>query len=1380
VVRFLARGGIFALLAAALFVPGISEGALAPRALRPIGDARQATPFAPSLLPSTAGSPVDCVILTPDSLADLFQRLADFQTRSGRPTVVRSLATVRAADPRSNDLPQAIRSFLKSARDLWGTRWAILGGDHDAIPLRTVRVTFGFVQEIPTDAYYADLDGTWDGNGNGIYGEVADNLDMEPDIAVGRLSAATRADATVLVDKALRYARNPIDAALGKQLILAEVLVPSNWQPGQPVQFDGAAVGESLRAHAPLCAAVDRYYENHTLYPGSIPLSHESALAALGRGYHVVYHVGHGSRSVLSFGAPPTATLADLAAITNGDSAAIWISLDCLSAAADFDCVGERLVRRSGGGALAYIGATREAWPEAAAQFNERLQDQLFWTNAATGTTLGEAVENTRSQMLPAARSETPERTSYFETLLLGAPSLPVWRCTPSTFAVTRPSSVPLSATSFAVSVSIGAAPAESALVIAWKNGEDYIAVFTNASGQATVPFHPATAGGFSLAVTRRDARPFLDSLTVTAASPAHFQALQVAPNDAAGGDGDGLVGAGERFALSGIVKNTGQAKSSGAVTLVVSAITSGIVVEKGTAVMGSLSAGAQTAIPDSLRVRALPAPNAARVERLRLIARDAGRADTSEAEIEVTAASLLLANVTRTDTNGNGALEAGEDATFRWTVGNDGSGRLRSPSIAAVNPAAGVSITASTGSLADIGPGGQALTGTLAVHANQAPAGRIFDLRITDTYGHAWTLPIDVVAPAPPSGLAVQGLGAEGITIEWSATSAADLLGYVVLRAANDTTSAAVEASPLPIRSIPSFENAGLQQVTRYWFAVQSVDSSGNRSARTPWLLAFTTPPVIAGWPARLGGATSASPCFSDFDGDGRLEVVVGADRLYVFRHDGSEWIDGDQNPNSLVGVFSDLLVGGIASTPAAGDVDHDGVPEVVAASWMDSLVAVFRSNGSLLPGWPKKAATFWSSPAIGDVDGDGAVDIVIGSNSARLYAWHSNGAEIRDGDSNPATDGVYFVPDEIVISSPAIADVNGDGLREIVFGTLSGRVHVLRQGAPLAGWPFVAGGLMSSSPAIGDLLPGSPGLEIAMACGNDSVYVLTAAGQRAPGWPRPLELTPANGRVPSAALAPLRRHLGDPTLDVIVCGSDGTVRAYDPSGAVLAGWSSVSLGAPTEASPAVADLDGDGALEVLIGAEDRRLHAFRANGMPVSGFPIEIGAEARSTPAIWDVDGDGASDIFLTGWDGKVYAWRYPGSFSSAGMAWPMFRHDNWNTGVATFPVLTAVDPLPAPEHGPTARASLRQNRPNPFNPVTVIGFTVPGAAPLPVTLRVYTVDGRLVRTLVSRDLDPGHHEVRWDGRGDSGASLGTGVYLYRATIGTSSFARKMTLLR
>jgi hypothetical protein len=319
-----------------------------------------------------------------------------------------------------------------------------------------------------------------------------------------------------------------------------------------------------------------------------------------------------------------------------------------------------------------------------------------------------------------------------------------------------------------------------------------------------------------------------------------------------------------------------------------------------------------------------------------------------------------------------------------------------------------------------------------------------------------------------------------------------------------------------------------------------------------------------------------------------------------------------------------------------------------------------------------------------------------------------------------------------------------------------------------------------MSSSPAIGDIVPGG-GLEVAVACSNDSVYVLTSSGTRAPGWPRALELTPGNGRVNSVALAALRGHLGDPSVCVIVAGVDGQVRAYSPSGATLTGWSGVSIGAATEASPAVADLDGDGALEVLLGGEDRKLHAFRFDGSKVSGFPIETGAEVRGTPAIWDLDGDGATDIVVAGWDRLLRAWRYPGTFQKTKMAWPMFHHDGWRTGVSTFPILTAVEPDPVDRHAsPGAPAVLEQNRPNPFNPSTVIGYSVPGSVRQRVAIRVYTVAGRLVRTLVQRTEEPGYHVARWDGRDDHGRPAASGVYLYRAEIGPAVLTRKMALLR
>jgi len=1370
----LALGAVLLTGSLALATP--ANAGLPERAPRRAASSLQATPFAPTLLPSTSGSPVDCVILAPDSLADVFQRLADHQTRTGRATVVRTLSTIRAADPRSNDLAQAIRSFLKSARDLWGIRWAVLAGDHDAIPLRFVEVRFAEVTMLPSDAYYADLDGAWDDNGNGIFGEVADNLDMEPDIAVGRLSASNRAEAEVLVDKALRYAVTPLIPTLEKQLILAEVLFPRDWFPGQLAQVDGGIDAESLRVRAPACATVDRIYENTDRFPTVTPLTTTSALAALNRGYNVVYHVGHGSRSQLSMG-NGVVTVTDLETISNGDSTALWVSSNCASAAVDFDCVGERLTRRPDGGALAYVGCTRDDWPGAAAKLNRRLQSELF---GPAERTLGEAVENARAGLLPAARGETQERWSYFETVLLGSPALPIWRCAPDTLAVARPATVPLHNGAFLVTVTVSGAPVESALVVAWKAGEDYRAVLTNALGQATVPFHPGTPGSFSLAVTRRDALPFLDSLAVTASAPAHYAAIGAATNDAFGGDGDGLVGAGESFGFGGVIRNSGGSAGAGPLTLELQAITSGLAVVKGIAILPALAAAAQIAIPDSLRFTALATPNQPRLERVRLIARDGVRADTSVVDVAVTAASLMIRQTYLLN-----AVAPDSDIRLVWDVANVGDGKASGISIRAVNAASGVTFVDSLETAPDILPGHTGFTGVgspVTVHLSTVPSDRWFDIVFEDAFGHQWVYPIrrNTTIPAP-SGLRVISSGVDRIAIGWDAVTAPHLAGYSIDYDDEADQTNPIVGVPAPIRLIPQFEIAGLPPLSRFTFYVAGVDSSGTPGAFAQ-ITASTTPPSLAGFPAALDGATSSSVCLVDLDADGRPEIVTGAEALYVFRADGTDWIDGDADPVTT-GVFSTALHH-IPSTPAAADVDLDGVPEIIAASWDDMSVAVFRPNGTMLPGWPKTgAAPFWSAPAVGNIDADGGIEIVVGSNSNRVYAWNADGTEVQDGDTNPATDGVFFVPVGSVISSPAIADLDGDGTREVVFGTSSARVYAIHPSGPVAGWPFqVTTGLMSSSPAIGDIVPGG-GLEVAMACSNDSVYVLTAAGTRAPGWPRPLELTPTNGRVPSPALAPLRKHLGDPSLCVVMAGTDGRVVAFDGAGAILPGWQSVQLGGICEASPAVADLDGDGSLEVLIGAEDRRLYAFHADGTAVSGFPIEIGAEAKSTPAVWDVDGDGASEILFTGWDQKLHAWRYPGTFASAGMAWPMFRHDNWHTGVATFPILTSADPLPTPEPtpvAPAARASLSQNRPNPFNPETVIGFNVPAGAPALVRLRVYAVDGRLVRTLVSRQLDPGYHEARWNGRGDRGEGVASGVYICRAEIGSATLTRKMALLR
>jgi hypothetical protein len=105
---------------------------------------------------------------------------------------------------------------------------------------------------------------------------------------------------------------------------------------------------------------------------------------------------------------------------------------------------------------------------------------------------------------------------------------------------------------------------------------------------------------------------------------------------------------------------------------------------------------------------------------------------------------------------------------------------------------------------------------------------------------------------------------------------------------------------------------------------------------------------------------------------------------------------------------------------------------------------------------------------------------------------------------------------------------------------------------------------------------------------------------------------------------------------------------------------------------------------------------------------------------------------------------------------------------------------DELRTGEGVPSA-AALQGNYPNPFNPQTVIRYGIPettGPA-TPVSLEIYTLQGRRIRTLVV-DRTPGWHEAVWDGTDDRGRTQATGLYTSRFIVGESMATGKMTMLK
>lgn len=89
-----------------------------------------------------------------------------------------------------------------------------------------------------------------------------------------------------------------------------------------------------------------------------------------------------------------------------------------------------------------------------------------------------------------------------------------------------------------------------------------------------------------------------------------------------------------------------------------------------------------------------------------------------------------------------------------------------------------------------------------------------------------------------------------------------------------------------------------------------------------------------------------------------------------------------------------------------------------------------------------------------------------------------------------------------------------------------------------------------------------------------------------------------------------------------------------------------------------------------------------------------------------------------------------------------------------------------------------SLSQNYPNPFNPVTQIRYTLPQLAN--VSLKIYDILGREVKTLVNREQTPGAYRIEWNGTNNYGAQVSSGMYIYRVVAGKFVQTKKMMFLK
>jgi subtilisin family serine protease len=473
------------------------------------------------------------------------------------------------------------------------------------------------------------------------------------------------------------------------------------------------------------------------------------------------------------------------------------------------------------------------------------------------------------------------------------------------------------------------------------------------------------------------------------------------------------------------------------------------------------------------------------------------------------------------------------------------------------------------------------------------------------------------------------------------------------------------------------------------YLLRLRVQDSQGNTSLVLRPV--YVQHNLLPNWPIDIGAAEVLLPLIADVDGDGTNEIVATSHHqgiVYVWRADGSDlpgWpID--------IGYYA-------RRGAAAADLTGDGKLEIVVSSldfhwaYFTNYLYVFRHDGSLLPGWPIEIGKQgYMTPALGDVTGDGQMEIIVstdndqGENGDVAVFVYSLDGSILSGWPKKFTPPVS--PSENWTSGPVLGDLNGDGVLDIVLGMLGGRIQAWDgRGNLLPGWPQYMNPDLpleergAISLVLGDVT-GDGSLEVAATNNRFEARVWNSKGDLLPGWPF---LIP-NYAVGPPALADLT---GDGKLEIIAHSNNDYVYAWRYDGSLAPGWPvkvQERPGNSTWYQPIVADVNGDGRVDVLWGSDERRIYAFQHDGSSVPGWFYPMWHATFHTPAVGDITGDGMLEL-VAGAEFFVYAWKLNISVGKA--PWPMFQRDPSRSGRYE----AAAQPPPAPTPTPTPTAAAPQ---------------------------------------------------------------------------------------
>ncbi len=878
----------------------------------------------------------DLVVLTEDSLVPAFQNFVDLKWKTGITAEVVPISSVKNGFP-GRDLQEKIRNFIRYRKDP-GTSYFLLAGDNDAIPARILYIPMSGTADdfVPSDFYYMCLDGDFNADGDTLFGEFTDSVDVYPDVKIGRLPVKNSEDVRRYFRKLETYIFSPYPE-LNRAIFIGSDITT----PGSGAQY---------------CMVVEDSFPDNLqkiefFETSSGNNSKDEVIDSLSTGAGFIYgnlHAQSFDRMLVNFSPRRSITNFDVDwRITNHGKPGFYDIVTCHIGGFDTDALAEHLILDSTG-AIGVYATTRLNYPAITINLNKYFYGQLFSNNTRK---MGDLDFYTRTRYASYAASFINYRYVVFSYELFGDPTLKLWRGYP------EPLSVNITPVDDSLIVEVSDTsgnPLTGARVVVFSEGSFLSIESTDNSGRAFLRIRP---GMMSVFVEKDGYQNFLDTISVNPQGP---DVRIVDP-----GFSEETIAPGDTVYLSLWIANRGNDAAGNFNVLAVSE-NSHIQFVRDEFAIERLDPGDSVFLSDSFAF---------------VVTEDAGDMEKFEVKIFCvgtdTLASDSLEGTVRKSILSAIFLRVSGDSVLNVSVGVLNNGSLQSGNFVAGILPGNYTIVDSTAYDSIAGYGLKEVTG-LSLRVN-AGFDSIIGIFIRDEFS-ADTLISRIGNPGRVGNMVFSPYPG-GVRLSWEPVEGAS--GYAIFRGDG------VDFELAGFSAWSSFFDS--VDVTSF-YRIAAVDLTGFCGVLSEPVSARPNLPIKEGFPVYAEGGVYGSPVVGEFDASypGKELLIASFPYGYVYLYHS----DGSPVPGWPV-----FLDGEIWASPAMADIDGDGEDEAIVALRSSNEVHVFNGDGSEVEGWPVSTSrgTFYT-PAIGDLDGDNRPEIVINDQSSNLYVFRGDGSGFSD----------------------------------------------------------------------------------------------------------------------------------------------------------------------------------------------------------------------------------------------------------------------------------------------------------------------------------------------------------------------------------------------